>query len=80
MRRQYGARPRSSPQDRAPGGLAGLFTGRQWRSPATFRHGGQGRKEDLEEVKKILADARREQSLQLILKEIQALKQDLGRP
>ena len=83
MRRQYGQEARIlTHKSVRRGGLLGLFsreaveiTGYVPRAEA------KGRKEDLEEVKKkILADARREQGLQLILKEIQALKQDLGRP
>jgi flagellar biosynthesis protein FlhF len=83
MRRQYGAEAKILTHKTVRrGGLAGLFTREAVEITGYVPHGeAKGRKEDLEEVKKkILSDARREQALQLILKEIQALKQDLGRP
>jgi flagellar biosynthesis protein FlhF len=90
MHRQYGAEAKILTHKTVRrGGLAGLFsreaveiTGYVPRAhPAQPLPQARGRKEDLEEVKKkILADARREQALTMILKEIQALKQDLGRP
>jgi flagellar biosynthesis protein FlhF len=83
MRRQYGAEAKILTHKTVRrGGLAGFFTREAVEITGYVpRTEAKGRKEDLEEVKKkILADARREQSLQLILKEIQALKQDLGRP
>jgi flagellar biosynthesis protein FlhF len=82
MRRQYGAEAKILTHKTVRrGGLAGLFTREAVEITGYVPQAqaqAKGRKEDLEEVKKkILADARREQSLQLILKEIQALKQDL---
>jgi flagellar biosynthesis protein FlhF len=85
MHRQYGAEAKILTHKTVRrGGLAGLFTREaveitgyvpQAQSPL------RAKKEDLEEVKKkILADARREQGLAMILKEIQALKQDLRPP
>jgi len=83
MRRQYGAEAKILTHKTVRrGGLAGLFTREAVEITGYVpQEQAKGRKEDLEEVKKkILADARREQALQMILKEIQALKQDLGRP
>ncbi len=84
MRRQYGAEAKILTHKAVRrGGLAGLFAREAVEITGYVPQGPQARakKEDLEEVKKkILADARREQALQQILKEIQALKQDLGRP
>jgi flagellar biosynthesis protein FlhF len=84
MRRQYGAEAKILTHKTVRrGGLAGWF-GREAVEITGYVPQPQPqprpRKEDLEEVKKrILADARREQALQMILKEIQALKQNLGR-
>jgi flagellar biosynthesis protein FlhF len=83
MRRQYGAEAKILTHKTVRrGGLAGLFTREAVEITGYVPHAEpKARKEDLEEVKKkILSDARREQALQLILKEIQVLKQDLGQP
>jgi flagellar biosynthesis protein FlhF len=63
------------------GGIAGLFSREAVEITGYVPSGRKGdRRQDIEEAKKkILADARREQALQLILKEIQSLKQNMGR-
>jgi flagellar biosynthesis protein FlhF len=82
MRRQYGAEAKILTHKTVRrGGLAGLFAREAVEITGYVPRPEPRRKEDLEEVKKkILADARREQALTMILKEIQALKKDLGRP
>src|SRR4030067_1190881 len=73
MRRQCGAEAKILAHKTVRrGGLAGLFTREAVEITGYVpRTEAKGRKEDLEEVKKkILADARREPSLQVILKEI----------
>jgi flagellar biosynthesis protein FlhF len=84
MRRQYGAEAKILTHKTVRrGGLLGLFTREAVEVTGyvpRVQAGGRKR-EDIEEAKKkILADARREQALQLILKEIQTLKENMGRP
>ena len=82
MRRQYGQDARIlTHKSVRRGGMLGLFAreaveitgyvGRKQKSPSSPA--------DMESRQRILADARREQSLQLILKEIESLKANLNR-
>jgi flagellar biosynthesis protein FlhF len=83
MRRQYGPEAKIlTHKSVRRGGLMGLFAREAVEITGYVPSSGKlDRRQDIEEAKKkILADARREQALQLILKEIQGLKQNLGRP
>jgi flagellar biosynthesis protein FlhF len=80
MRRQYGQDARILTHKTVRrGGLLGLFAREAVEITGYVSQGNGSRRQDsMEEArKKILADARREQSLQLILKEIQNLKENL---
>ena len=83
MRRQYGPDAKIlTHKSVRRGGMLGLFSREAVEITGYVPKAKQApRREDIEEAKKkILADARREQALQLILKEIQSLKENLGRP
>jgi flagellar biosynthesis protein FlhF len=83
MRRQYGPEAKIlTHKSVRRGGLMGLFAREAVEITGYVPSASKlDRRQDIEEAKKrILADARREQALQLILKEIQSLKQNLDRP
>src|SRR3990170_3067621 len=81
MKRQYGPDAKIlTHKSVRRGGFFGLFS-REAVEITGYVTRGEKKREEIEEAKKrILADARREQALQMILKEIQYLKENLGKP
>jgi flagellar biosynthesis protein FlhF len=82
MRRQYGEEARIlTHKSVRRGGMFGLFSREAVEITGYVAQAAAPRRQDSmdEARRKILADARREQSLQLILKEIQSLRENLAR-